>query len=170
MSLSDTIGVCHQYIAVEAARALARYLHVNQLDKQGRPYFEHIERVANVCSGLSVEQHIAAYLHDTLEDTNEDATPHYIDVHSIRSIFGDVVADIVLSLTRLPHQTYHQYIVSLADNPLAIPIKLADLNDNLDESRGPIPESLRRRYLHARDYLTARVEANQRKRDNSPRV
>lgn len=144
-------------VILEAARALARHLHANQLDKQGRPYFEHVQRVANECSSLSIEQHVAAYLHDVLEDTDADSG-RYIDYYAILSIFGEGVAKLVRSLTRLPGQTYHQYIVSVADNPLAIPIKLADLNDNLDESRGPIPESLRKRYLRARDYLTASLD------------
>lgn len=140
-------------VAIEAARALARYLHFNQVDKQNRPYFEHVERVANACSGLSVDQHISAYLHDVLEP---DCVRRIDDYYVISSIFGDEVAKLVLSLTRLPHHTYHQYIISIAEgNPLAIPIKLADLNDNLDESRGPIPETLRQRYIRARDYLTS---------------
>lgn len=148
-------------LSIDCARKLSQHLHCGQTDKQGRPYFEHIERVANACCDLSTDQQIAAYLHETLEDTNED-TGRFMDAYSIRSIFGDVVAGLVIYLTRLPHQTYHQYIVSIAEgNPLAIPIKLADLNDNLDESRGPIPESLRKRYLRACEYLISAL--NQRK-------
>lgn len=146
--------------AIEAARALSYHLHFHQVDRQDRAYFNHVDRVARACSHLSAEQHIAAYLHDVLEDTDTDSG-RYIDYYAILEIFGANVAKLVRSLTRLPGQTYHQYIVSVADNPLAIPIKLADLDDNLDQSRGPIPESLRKRYLRARDYLTSAL--NQKK-------
>lgn len=155
--MSKSMTFHEERIVLEAARALSCYLHLDQVDKQGRPHFEHVQRVANECSSLNIEQHVAAYLHDVLEDTDADSG-HGIDYYAILSIFGVDVAKLVRSLTRLPGQTYHQYIVSVAENPIAIPIKLADLDDNLDESRRPIPESLRKRYLRARDYLMARID------------
>lgn len=45
--------------------------------------------------------------------------------------------------------------------PLAIPIKLTDLADNLDPARGPIPDSLRERYVKATAQLMTQWTQNQ---------
>lgn len=133
---------------IDLAKSLASYLHCYQLDKQGRPYIEHIRRVYNACRSLSVEQRISALLHDSLEDQSEK-----VDAHVIRTLFGAHVLEIVTALTRRHREDYEYYIRRVAECPDAILIKLADLNDNLDESRGPIEESLRQRYIKARAYL-----------------
>lgn len=140
---------------IDLAQSLASYLHCYQLDKQGRPYIEHIRRVYNSCRSLSVEQRIAALLHDSLEDQNEK-----IDAHVIRTLFGAHVLEIVTALTRRHREDYEYYIRRVAECPDAILIKLADLNDNLSEERrypGDENNHLRRRYLKAKEYLESCV-------------
>lgn len=140
------------YLALDCARAIAEYTHDGQLDKQSRPIIYHIIRVYNRCvtAGLDQDQLLAAILHESLENAADK-----IDIHTITLLFGPPVRDLILSLTRRSGiETYRQYIQRVSLNPRAIPIKLADIEDNLDESRGPIPASLRARYLEARRVLT----------------
>lgn len=145
--------------ALRCADAISEYIHHGQLDKQGRPIIEHIRRVYQKCvaAGLDQDQLLAAILHESLEDAADK-----IDIHTITLLFGSPVRDLVLALTRRPGiETYRQYIQRVSLNPRAIPIKLADLTDNLDESRGPIEPSLRARYLEARKVLTASRESTE---------
>lgn len=144
---------------IDLAQSLASYLHCYQLDKQGRPYIEHIRRVYNACRSLSVEQRIAALLHDSLEDATGLGTGK-IDSHVIHILFGDHVLEIITALTRRHREDYEYYIRRVAECPDAILIKLADLKDNLSEERrypGDEKNHLRRRYLKAKEYLESCV-------------
>lgn len=123
-----------EYLSVGLAQSLAEYLLRDQKDKQGRPLIEHVRRVYNSCQSLSLEQRLAAILHDVIEDG--------------------------MTLSRHPDQDYKTYIQSIACYPDAILIKLADLNDNLDERRGPIPDSLRDRYQKAKEHLESAAIAH----------
>ena len=49
---------------VEAARRLAAQWHEGQLDKAGKPYITHPERVAGRLS--SPERQVVGWLHDTV--------------------------------------------------------------------------------------------------------
>ena len=55
------------------ARSLAERLHAGQVDKAGRPYIEHLERVVGILKASwpdATEAEIeAAWLHDVVEDT-----------------------------------------------------------------------------------------------------
>ena len=53
---------------VSRAKALAELCHAGQTDKAGRPYTEHLERVAESV-GRHAEEAAVAYLHDVVEDT-----------------------------------------------------------------------------------------------------
>lgn len=137
---------------------LARYLLRDKVDKQGRPLIEHSMRVAARCGEMSLsdEQQIAAILHDCIED-GELASGRIWHSHSgastIDALFGGKVYRIVRRLSRDEEMSYADYIEGVSLLPEAIPIKLADLADNLDTSRGPIPDSLRERYEKAQAYL-----------------
>ncbi len=125
------------------------------LDKQGKPLIAHVLRVA-AAPGLSEDQEIAAILHDCLEDC-----PEFVTEPLIEHLFGSAVLRLVVAVTRLDGESYADYIERLAETPNAIPIKLADLRDNLDESRGPIPASLRLRYEQALRHLEGLYEGEQ---------
>lgn len=76
----------------------------------------------------------------------------------IHDLFGYKVCHIVLALTRAEDISYSSYIEMIPVLcPDAVPVKLADLEDNLDPVRallyGPIPETLRQRYEWAKEYL-----------------
>jgi (p)ppGpp synthase/HD superfamily hydrolase len=132
---------------------IADLLLTGKVDKHGQPLINHCQRVAAACraQNLTEDQCIAAVLHDTAEEHN---APTQV-IGAIELLFGFDVANMVDYLTRRPNCLYVQYILRLEDLPATIPIKIADLADNLDPSRGPIPESLRARYQHAKALLEA---------------
>jgi (p)ppGpp synthase/HD superfamily hydrolase len=130
--------------------ALAIYLHDGQVDKQGEPYIEHLERVAQRVSEQTSDENViaAAWLHDSVED-------RHIDIKSIEELLNSGVAALVKVLSRHYYSlSYQEYIATIATYPdTAVFIKLADLEDNLDPSRGPIADILRLRYEKARQAL-----------------
>jgi (p)ppGpp synthase/HD superfamily hydrolase len=135
------------------AEALARYVHRDQVDKQGAPYVGHLERVVGrlIAEGVVDEEVLAAaWLHDAVEDRR-------LSGEALDRIMPVAVVDLVDWLTRRRNMSYAAYIDNLvsAAPPAARLIKLADLRDNLDPERGPIPEGLRQRYERS----VARLEA-----------
>lgn len=133
---------------VEDAIEYARGVHEGQLDKQGAPYIGHPMRVVNWLTERTVQEDIlvAAALHDTVEDGDDpEQITQYIEEH-----FGAHVRSIVLTLTHRPTETYREYIerVRLSGHEARM-IKRADLMDNTNESRGPIPAGLKKRYYAA---------------------
>lgn len=83
---------------IEKAREFAREKHAQQKrNYTGEPYFVHLEEVAGIVerAGLSEAAIAAAWLHDTVEDT--DAT-----LPEICAKFGSAVAVMVLDLTDTP--------------------------------------------------------------------
>lgn len=146
---------------LKLAELVAETLLSNQLDKQGVPIIKHCKRVAARCSHLSEERHLAAMLHDVLEDGKcvscwqGSSIGNWSNIHStIESLFGSTVLLLVINLSRneqFGKKSYEDYIDGISSD--GILVKIADLEDNLDSSRGPIPESLKRRYEKALKYL-----------------
>lgn len=116
---------------VDVARAVAHTAHAGQVDKVGAPYILHPERVANRLMQLgALEDEVSvAWLHDVVEDTSMTCT----DLIMIG--FPPRVVDAVAALTREPGETYPQFIERVKTNPLAVAVKISDIEDNLDESR-----------------------------------
>lgn len=133
---------------VADAEAVARIVHQGQVDKAGRPYIEHVERVADrmprvVAPGLPLEAlreaHQIAWLHDVLEPDERPFGP-FTFTNLRNEGFSEDVADAVHRLTHqvyLPFLTYRQWIRHIADSaPLPVLlVKLADLEDNSDPAR-----------------------------------
>lgn len=132
------------------ALGLAQRAHDRQLDKGNMPYIMHPIRVSERCK--TSEAKIAALLHDTLEDsvlTVENLT---------RSGIGKEIAVAVYLLTHKEPDTYEEYINRLSVNKIAVEVKLADLEDNMDITRliGPLTDKDFQRlqkYKSAYDYL-----------------
>ena len=128
---------------LEVARAIATEKHAGQTDKQGMPYISHPLRVAEA---LSDPLHkVTALLHDTLEDT--DTTEQEL----LEAGICPECVRMVCLLTRDEYTSYTEYIRSLREYPEVIPVKLADLRDNL---RPGCPPGLRQRYEKAIRFLT----------------
>ena len=146
---------------LEAASFAAR-AHRNQVRKDGQtPYAAHPFRVCLIVRhvfGIDDPEYLtAALLHDTIEDTTTD----YDDLDER---FGARVAGWVAELTkdmRLPDDEREAaYMRTLAASPPAVKVaKLADIFDNLTDSRHlPVP-ARQRTVERSRRYLAA-LEAN----------
>ncbi len=110
---------------------LATRIHAGCGDKAGKPYIEHLSRVAKavLAAGGSEAQVVAAYLHDAIEDTLETA-------QSLRANgVSDEAITLIDVLTRREGEDHATYIARVVLTPDAIPIKVADTRDNLLEER-----------------------------------
>jgi (p)ppGpp synthase/HD superfamily hydrolase len=138
------------------ADTLAEYCLEGIVDKQGKPFIDHCRRVAARCQekGMQEYQLVAALLHDCVEDS-------FLYLDSIGNIFGFEVQQIVDLLTREDGESYKQYIEHISRHIPSLLVKMADLEDNLDKSRGPIPSSLRKRYLEAHETLIRAIKEYQ---------
>lgn len=138
---------------VSRARELAHRAHAGQLDKAGRPYIEHVARVAAAVSD-DPDAEAVAWLHDVLEDGSAE--------HGLAAMaFPDEIKYAVTLLTRCTDYDYASYYDGIRANPIALRVKLADIADNADESRLALLDEktaarLRRKYAKALEALTER--------------
>jgi len=112
---------------LERAIALAATYHTGQEQRNGQPYILHPLHVMQHVEGISAK--IIAVLHDTIEDT--DLTLAMLK----REGFTTEILHAVDVLTRRDGQPYDEYLAGLADNPLALTVKIADVRHNLDSTR-----------------------------------
>jgi (p)ppGpp synthase/HD superfamily hydrolase len=137
---------------VAKARALAHRAHAGQVDKAGRPYIEHVARVAAaVAHYAEPEVQAVAWLHDVLEDCAPEFCNELLRVRPV-DVFYAVQA---LTRGKFSERTYYDRI---RRNPLALAVKLADIADNADEARLALLDPttaarLRRKYAKAREAL-----------------
>ncbi len=109
------------------AKIYARDKHEGQLDDDGEIYFySHINQVISILENVTDDEDIlcAAYLHDTLEDTD---TTYEELVHE----FGKVIADLVLEVTHEGKKDQRGYYFPRLKSKKAIMIKFADRLSNL---------------------------------------
>jgi (p)ppGpp synthase/HD superfamily hydrolase len=143
--------------ALERAVELATRRHAGQADKAGQPYLLHLLRVMHQVEGDIAKQ--AAVLHDVLEDT--DATADEL----LRAGIDPQAVSVVQRLTRGKGDSYWEYVVRIAEDPIARQIKMADLNDNYRLDRVILREGadratdLRRieRYILSYQFLAGRI-------------
>lgn len=131
---------------VAFSRELARWLHRDQVDKQGKPYFEHVSRVAARLSDQPDILQAAGYLHDVIEDCGMT-----INVLAKLGIPREVIHLVVMLSRSENDESYTDYIDRLLWDRFACLVKLADLQDNCDPRRGFAPgtEGLLVRYQKA---------------------
>lgn len=125
------------YIGI--AREIATEAHSGQKRKYtGEDYINHPRRIAEKFS--TEDSQVIAWLHDVLEDsefTAEDILKKGIRPHCI---------EIVECLTRKEDETYFNFIMRIKDIHQAAIIKIADIRDNLINSK---EGSLRDKYMLA---------------------
>lgn len=136
---------------LELALHLSVKAHAGQTDKSGEPYIFHPIRVMARCT--TEEARIVGLLHDTVEDT--DVT--FTDLMSAG--FPD---HILASLRLVTHEDgvpYDDYIAAMMQDPIAVEVKLADLEDNSDIRRlkeiGPKDVERLQKYLRTYRRLKA---------------
>lgn len=112
---------------IDAIR-LALDHHGDTTDKAERePYLLHPLRV--MLAQDNEMARIAAVLHDTIEDT--ELTLEQVE----KAGFAMPVIEALRLLTHDDGLPYQEYIARLARNPIARPVKIADLEDNMNIRR-----------------------------------
>lgn len=121
---------------LEDAIALAARSHQGQTDRAGQPYILHPLRIMmSLGRAATVEQRMAALLHDVVEDTA-------VTFEQLRALgYPEEVVVAVDALTKRADEKadYMKAIRRLSTNPIARRVKLGDLADNLDLTRLPNP-------------------------------
>ena len=114
----------------EFALELAKRAHAGQVDKAGKPYIDHVIRVANSFSNhADPALEIIAVLHDILEDT-------WVTKEMIENLFGNSIAICVDALTRRENESYSEFITRIVcTSTRACKVKVADLEDNMNLGR-----------------------------------
>lgn len=136
---------------VSRAKALAYRAHAGQVDKAGRPYIEHVARVAAAVSD-DPEAEAVAWLHDVLEDCSEFR-------QELMMLFPIRVKAFVCILSRNSYTFPDEYYPVIRSQPVALRVKLADIADNSAEERLALLDDktaarLRKKYAKAIEALT----------------
>lgn len=112
---------------LERAIAIAATAHAGQVDKGGAPYILHPLKVMMRMNSL--QERIVAVLHDVVEDCG-------ISLDDLRKEgFSEEVLSAIESVTKVPGESYEDFVERAAQNPIGRVVKLADLEENSDLSR-----------------------------------
>lgn len=117
---------------VHSAYNFAKESHEGQFRKSGEPYFSHCEAVYKILKdewGVKSEAHLAALLHDTIEDCDG------VTYDQLKNKFGEATANLVIGVTKLKSSTDGETLKDVLDksyiNPGVALIKLADRLHNM---------------------------------------
>lgn len=105
---------------------LAYQAHDGQLDKAGMPYILHPMHLAE-----QMDDEIStcvAILHDVVEDTD-------VTFEDLENEFPESVLVPLRYLTHQKGVPYMEYVERILDNDVAVKVKLADIDHNMDQSR-----------------------------------
>lgn len=108
------------------ALCFAYNAHHGQLDYNGIPYIFHPLHLAE-----QMDDEIsccAALLHDVVEDTA-------VTFEELEAEFPGEVVAVVRLLTHNDASDYFDYVRKIKTNPIAVKVKLADLDHNSDQTR-----------------------------------
>ena len=129
--------------SLERAIEIAVSAHKGQVDKAGKPYILHPLRLMFKMNNEN--EMIAAVLHDVVEDT--EWTIEKLQAEG----FDAKVITAVNLLTHNKKVPYKKYIENIKTNKMALKVKLADLEDNMDIKRIAHPKF--RDYARVAEYL-----------------
>lgn len=147
---------------INSTIAYIQQKHGNQKDKVGRAYWHHPVAVMELIPDPTLDEMLAALLHDIVEDTSTT----FEDL--VGAGYSEKVIEMIRLLTRdKQNETYKQYIQRLVDsqNWSAMRVKLADLKHNMSPTRHDLlPEGeakrLMKRYRWASDLIIRSLEAS----------
>lgn len=108
---------------------IASLCHAEQTDKAGKAYILHPLRMMMRLRTDDEELMAIAVLHDVLEDCDVTAGD------LLAAGMTDRIVDGVIAMTRLPDESYDDFIRRCAMNPDARIVKREDLRDNSDITR-----------------------------------
>jgi (p)ppGpp synthase/HD superfamily hydrolase len=109
---------------VEQARAIAAQAHRGQSSKTGEPFIDHVRRVAESVTGD--EEKVVAWLHDVVEKG-----PGWSLERLLAAGFPVRVVEAVDAMTKREGEEYFDFVRRSIADPVARPVKRADLTDNL---------------------------------------
>ena len=137
--------------SLERALTIATEAHTGATDKGGAPYILHPLRL--MLQFPPGDAQLVALLHDVVEDS--DWT-----LDALRNEgFSEEVISGVDGMTRRESESYEDFVLRCATNPLARQVKLADIEDNMDIRRlgelGQKDLERLRRYQRAHHLLSA---------------
>ncbi len=116
------------FAKLEDAIAIAAQAHKGQVDKAGGEYIMHPLRM--MMRMETEDSKIAAVLHDVVEDSKPE------DKWTIGRLagvgFSNEVLEAVACLTKADGEPYEDFIDRAASNPIALQVKIADLEDNMN--------------------------------------
>ena len=139
---------------IERAIAIAIEAHAHQVDKQNRPYILHVLRV--MMKGATDEERIVGVLHDLFEDTN------YTYEDLLHLGFASEIVDAITALTHAKWQSNNEYYTQVKENPLALQVKLYDMEDNMSRLDSIQDEATKKRltekYQRGWEVLTQDLE------------
>jgi (p)ppGpp synthase/HD superfamily hydrolase len=152
---------------VEDARDALSYAtkaHDGQTRSDGSPYIKHPERVAQSVEKFKRSHNLdalisAAYLHDTIEDTN---TTH----EDLERMFGGLVASLVQELTSDKEEIKKIGKTQYLSNKMAkmssyaLVIKLADRLDNVQDIKTAKSKKWQERYRAETEQVLDYIEKN----------
>ena len=138
--------------------SIAATFHENHKDKGGQPYFLHCLRVMQGLRSSDEELCCIALGHDLIEDTVLTANDLYF-VYD----FPERVVDGILSLTKVPGESYNEYKEKVMKNSDAILVKMQDLKDNSDITRlkGVTEKDVKRTIRYYNFYLELVAKAKE---------
>ena len=150
---------------VKQALQYATQAHAGQTRSGGDPYIGHPVRVAQIVQQYKQSHNIdaliaAAYLHDTIEDTD---TTH----EALHDLFGGLVASLVLELTsdleeikRVGKKEYLAKKMAHDMSSYGLVIKLADRLDNVKDIATAKSPAWRARYRDETEHIMDYLEKN----------
>ncbi|MEX2553313.1 MAG: bifunctional (p)ppGpp synthetase/guanosine-3',5'-bis(diphosphate) 3'-pyrophosphohydrolase, partial [Actinomycetota bacterium] len=127
---AETRGIVRAY-------EIAHVVHEGQMRKSGEEFIQHPIGVARILAeqGMDSMTIIAAFLHDSVEDTS-------LELQELRTIFGDELTDIIDGLTKIDRikfrsreqekaENLRKMILAMAKDMRVLIIKLADRLHNM---------------------------------------
>ena len=113
---------------INKALQIAAKAHNTQKDKSGAAYILHPLRL--MFKMETEDEMIVAILHDVVEDCDD------IELEDLRNDgFSAEIIDAIDHLTNRKGEEYGDFIQRVKNNDIAIKVKLADLEDNMDVKR-----------------------------------
>ena len=101
--------------------------HSGQNDRAGEPYILHPLRMMMKMN--TAEEKITVVLHDVVEDSE-------MTIRGLRKEgFSEKILKAVDALTKRKGESYKKSIERVKKNPLAVKVKIADFEDNMDIRR-----------------------------------
>ncbi len=109
---------------LERAIRLAVKVHKGQKDRAGKPYILHVLRV--MMAGTKTDEQLLGALHDVLERSSLNVAE--LELKG----FPPRVLKALVHISRRPDEDYAAYIDRVAQDELAVRVKLHDLRDKMD--------------------------------------